>query len=151
MGLVFKSVLKRLFNNFKQLKAKKMKIIKTPKIVILAILLTLSTQLFAQKKGESIVGKWQTEDNTILEIFKTNNSFSIKQLVASKEKEKINNGKIIGKEFVFSDNTDSKGIVIDPSNNKEYKGSISVAEDGKSIKLKVKWGFINFNETWKKI
>jgi uncharacterized protein (DUF2147 family) len=125
--------------------------LKNFQIGFLALLLTISTQLFAQKKGENIVGKWQTEDNTILEVFKTGNSFSIKQLVASKEKEKINNGKIIGKEFVFSNDTDNKGIVIDPSNNKEYKSLISVDEDGKSLKLKVKWGFINFNETWKKM
>lgn len=128
-----------------------MKIIKNSHIGILAMILAISTQLYAQKNGEILVGKWQTEDKTIVEIFKTGNSFSIKQMTAINEKEKVNIGKTIGKEFVFSENTDYKGIVIDPSNNKEYKGLFTVAADGKSLKLKVKWGFINFNETWKKI
>ncbi len=128
-----------------------MKIIKNSQIGILAMILAISTQLYAQKNGETLVGKWQTEDKTIVEIFKTGNSFSIKQMSAINEKEKVNIGKTIGKEFAFSENTDYKGIVIDPSNNKEYKGLFTVAADGKSLKLKVRWGFINFNETWKKI
>lgn len=125
--------------------------IKNILIGILALLFTISTQLFAQKNGENLNGKWQTEDNTIVEITKTGNYFSIKQVSSPKEKDKLNNGKIIGKELVFSENTDYKGIVIDPSNNKEYKGLFTIAADGKSLKLKVKWGFINFSETWKKI
>ncbi len=128
-----------------------MKILKYSSIGIFALLFTISTQLFAQKDSENLVGKWQTEDNAIVEIFKTGSSFSIKQVSSPKEKDKVNNGKIITKELVFAENTDYKGIVIDPSNNKEYKGLFTVAADGKSLKLKIKWGFINFNETWKKI
>lgn len=125
---------------------------KNLKIWIVFILpIITSTQLFAQKIGENLAGKWQTEDNTIVEIFKNGNSFSIKQVSSPKEKDKLNNGKIITKELFFAENTDYKGIVIDPSNNKEYKGLFTVAADGKSLKLRVKWGFINFSETWKKM
>jgi uncharacterized protein (DUF2147 family) len=124
---------------------------KNIKICFLALLLTLSSQLFAQKNGENLIGKWQTEDNTILEVSKNGNSFSIKQMSAIKEKEKVNIGKTIGKDFIFSENSEYKGLVIDLSNNKEYKALLTVAGDGKSLKLKVKWGFIGFNETWKKM
>lgn len=124
---------------------------KNSSIGIFALLFIISTQLFAQKNGENLAGKWQTEDNAIVEIFKIGNSFSIKQISSPKEKDKLNNGKIITKELVFAENADYKGIVIDPSNNKEYKGIFTVASDGKSLKLKVKWGFINFSEIWKKM
>ena len=128
-----------------------MKQIKNVKMGIIALLLMLSIQGFAQKNGENLIGKWQTEDNTVLEVFKSDNVFSIKQLTASKEKEKKNNGKIIAKKVAFTEGSTFKGIVIDPSNNKEYDAFFIVAADGKSLKLKVKWGFINFNETWKKL
>lgn len=120
-------------------------------IGILALLLTLSPQIFAQKNGENLIGKWKTEDKTIVEIFKNGNSFSVKQISAISEKEKVNIGKLIGKELIYNENNDYKGIVIDLSNNKEYKALFTVADDGKSLKLKVKWGFINFNETWKRL
>ena len=56
----------------------------------------VSIQGFAQKNGENLIGKWQAEDNTVLEIFKSENAFFVKQLIASKEKEK-NNPKAYGK------------------------------------------------------
>jgi uncharacterized protein (DUF2147 family) len=121
------------------------------KIWIIALSLTLSSQLFAQKSTEAIIGKWLTEDYTILEIFKIDNSICIKQLSTNKEKEKISNGKLIGKNLVTSNNKEYNGIVIDPSNSKEYKGLFTLSADGKSLNLKVKWAFINFNETWRKL
>lgn len=128
-----------------------MKRIKNIKIGFLALLLFFSVQSIAQKNGENLLGKWQTEDNTVIEVFKNGNSFSAKQLNAYKEKERIHNGKIIAKNLYLSAENDYKGIVIDPSNNKEYSALFIVATDKKSLILKVKWGFINFNETWKKL
>jgi uncharacterized protein (DUF2147 family) len=103
---------------------------------------------FAQTATANIVGKWKTEDNTIVEIYATTNgSYGIKQVSAEKESSKKDNGKTIGKEFVATGN-ELKGIVIDPSDNKEYNGRLIVSADGKSLKLKVKWGFLSFNEKW---
>jgi uncharacterized protein (DUF2147 family) len=115
------------------------------------LFITVSSQLFAQKNVETLIGKWQTEDNTIVEVFKNGNTISIKQITAAKEKEKINNGKIIGKDFLYSEKTEYKGTVINPENNKEYKALLILAADNKSLKLKVKWGFLSFNETWNKL
>jgi hypothetical protein len=39
-------------------------------------------------------------------------------------------------------------LLIDPSSKKEYNATWVLSNDGKSVQLKVKWGFINFNETW---
>jgi uncharacterized protein (DUF2147 family) len=108
--------------------------LKNLQIGILALLITIST-----------------EDKTMVEIFKNGNSFFVKQISAISEKEKVNIGKMIGKELIFNEKSDYKGIVVDPSNNKEYKALFTVADDGKSLRLKVKWGFIGFNETWKKM
>jgi uncharacterized protein (DUF2147 family) len=121
------------------------------KMLFTVFLITVSSQLFAQKNVETLLGKWKTEDNTIIEIFKNGNTVSIKQISASKEKEKINNGKIIGKDFLYSEKTEYKGTVINPENNKEYKAVLILAADSKSLKLKVKWGFLSFNETWNRL
>ncbi len=124
-----------------------MKNIKYIKISFL-FLLSFSSQLMAQNGGESLVGKWQTEDKTILEVFKTGVVFSIKQRSAIKAKDKVHNGKMIGKTITFFENSEYKGIVIDPSNNKEYKAVFTITANGKSLKMQVKWGLINFTETW---
>jgi uncharacterized protein (DUF2147 family) len=121
------------------------------KMLLSVLLITVASQLFAQKNVETLIGKWQTEDNTIVEMFKNGNTISIKQITAAKEKEKINNGKIIGRDFLYSEKMEYKGTVINPENNKEYKALLILAADNKSLKLKVKWGFLSFNETWKKI
>jgi uncharacterized protein (DUF2147 family) len=121
------------------------------KILLITLLISSTAQLFAQKSVENLIGKWQTEDNTILEISKTGSSTIIKQMSTLKEKEKKNNGKIIAKELAYVKGADYKGIVIDVSNNKEYNAVFSLALDGKSLNLKVKWGIMSFNETWKKL
>lgn len=121
------------------------------KIWALTLSVMLSSQIFAQNKTEAILGKWLTEDYTILEVMQIDKSICIKQLSTNKEKEKIHNGKLIGKGLVTSNKTEYNGVVIDPSNSKEYKGLFTLSADGKSLNLKVKWGFLNFNETWKKL
>jgi uncharacterized protein (DUF2147 family) len=121
------------------------------KIWFAVILMAATTQLCGQKNTENIVGKWKTEDNTIVEFLPNGSTICIKQLVAAKEKDKKDNGKLLGKDLVLASKNQFNGIMIDPSNNKEYKATIILSEDGKSLVLKVKWGFINFNETWKKI
>jgi hypothetical protein len=117
----------------------------------LVLLMIVSAQVFAQKNGEILIGKWQTEDKTIIEIFNTGHIIAIKQVSSTKEKDKKYNGKTLGKNIVFVNNTEYDVIMIDPANRKEYKGVLIYTEDGKSLELKVKWGMLSFNETWKKI
>jgi uncharacterized protein (DUF2147 family) len=123
---------------------------KKMKTVLAVILIAASMQLFAQTTGDKIIGKWKTKDNTILDVSKVSSSFVIKQVSAEKEKEKKDNGKQIGKDISPSSGNEFKGIVIDPSDNKEYKATWIMADDGKSLKLKVKWGLLSFSETWVK-
>jgi uncharacterized protein (DUF2147 family) len=121
------------------------------KIWIFTLSVIVSSQVFAQNTTETILGKWLTEDYTIIEVLKIDNAICLKQLATNKEKEKINNGKFIGKGFVTTNKTEYNGMVIDPSNSKEYKGLLTLSANGKTLNLKVKWGFLNFNETWKKL
>jgi uncharacterized protein (DUF2147 family) len=120
-------------------------------IWITGLLIILSTQLFAQKGAEPILGKWLTEDNSILEFFKSGSTIAVKQLNAGKEKDKKDNGKLVAKNLLSANKIEYNGTVIDPSNSKEYEAVFTMAPDGKSLKLKVKWGFISFKETWKKL
>lgn len=116
--------------------------------IVLATLFTLHA--FAQNITSNLIGTWQTEDKTIVEIYKSGNTIGIKQISAVKEKDKKNNGKVIGKNLLAINATECNGILIDPSDNKEYKAVFIVAPDGKTLKLKVKWGLLSFNEKWKK-
>jgi uncharacterized protein (DUF2147 family) len=118
------------------------------KIMLAFIMLFASTSIFAQASNEKLVGKWKTEDKVIVEFAKNGTSLTVKQISAEKEKDRKDNGKMIGKDIVFSSGDEFKGTVIDPSNGKEYKGTWIMAADGKSVKLKVKWGLLNFSETW---
>jgi uncharacterized protein (DUF2147 family) len=96
----------------------------------------------------SIAGKWKTEDNSIVEvILSTAKSYFVTQISAGKEKDKPFNGKVVGKGFTGANNEYS-GTVIDPSNNKEYGAKLIISADGKSMKLRVKWGLLSFNEKW---
>jgi uncharacterized protein (DUF2147 family) len=101
--------------------------------------------------GQSITGKWKTEDNTIIEVLKNDaNTYVMKQISAGKEVDKKYNNQqvaknIIGEKSVFS------GIVIDPSNNKEYKAKWTLSANQKQLNLSVKWGLFSFNETWQRI
>jgi hypothetical protein len=115
---------------------------------VTVLLLIISVQLFAQKNDEKLIGKWQTEDKAIIEILNTNNATVIKQISANKEKDKKYNGKTIRKNIVFVNSTEYNVIMIDPANMKEYKGILYQSKDGKSLKLKVKWGILSFDETW---
>ncbi len=124
---------------------------KTVQNTIILLLLSIGLPTFAQNNVDAYVGKWITEDNTVVEIVKAGTSVSIKQTKASKPKEKINDGKWIGKNFIEVSTTEMKGIVINPEDGKEYKAILIIASDKKTMKLKVKWGLISFNETWKKL
>lgn len=118
-----------------------------------AIILTVLSQLisglaFAQADADEFVGKWLTKSKSVLEIKKRGNHFTLTQNSAIDEKKKENNGKRLSDEIIRKAPNEFKGILIDPSSKKEYNATWVLSSDGKSVQLKVKWGFINFNETW---
>jgi uncharacterized protein (DUF2147 family) len=121
---------------------------KKTKIILMLCMLFASAQAFSQTNTATIFGKWKTEDNSIVEFSQSGTAIILKQVSTPKEKDKKDNGKQLGKNIIASNSNEYKGIVIDPSNNKEYKGTWTISSDGKKLKLKVKWGFINFSETW---
>jgi uncharacterized protein (DUF2147 family) len=104
----------------------------------------------AGQATDPLTGRWKTEDNAIVEIVKTTaNTYIIRQVDAEKKSDKQYNGKLIGQDF--SRTSDGyTGTLIDPSDNKTYKGKLILSSDGKTIQIKVKWGFISFNEKWVK-
>ena len=109
------------------------------------------SSLIAQNVKEKIIGKWKTEDNTVVEVFKTtSNNYNIKQISAGKAEDKKFDSKVFAKDVTGSKN-DYNGIVIDLSDNKEYKASWTMSDDATKLKLSVKWGFLSFKETWTKI
>lgn len=121
---------------------------KKTKMILMLFMLFASVQAFTQTNATNLLGKWITEDNSIVEFSQSGTAIILKQISTPKEKDKKDNGKQIGKNIILSSNNEYKGIVIDPSNNKEYKGTWTIGSDGKKLKLKVKWGFINFSESW---
>jgi uncharacterized protein (DUF2147 family) len=115
------------------------------------LLIVISTQIFAQIPQDKFLGKWLTKDKATVEVTKVGNSYSIKQIDAVTEKDKKENGKIIGKDIQRETEIQYKGLVIDPSNGKDYKATWIISDDGKTLTLKVKWGLIKFSEDWKKL
>ena len=110
-----------------------------------------TTQVSAQSVNDKLIlGKWLTKDNVVMDFIPTGKTISIKQISAKNEKDRKNNGKILGKGIIFSEDGEFKGTMINPENNKEYSSVFIVSGDGKKLLLKVKWGFINFNEEWVK-
>jgi uncharacterized protein (DUF2147 family) len=110
--------------------------------------LTVAFQLFAQTGAEKILGKWKAEDETVVEFLTSDNGIIIRQISAIKEKDRKDNGKQVGKDVMLSADDRFKGIVIDPSDKKEYKAEWIISKDGHNVTMKVKWGFIVHSETW---
>ena len=118
---------------------------------VLFMLLMATTQVSAQSVNDRLIlGKWLTKDNVVMEFIATGNNISIKQISAKNEKDRKDNGKILGKSIKYSEEREFKGIMINPDNDKEYSSVFIVSSDGKKLLLKVKWGFINFKEEWVK-
>ena len=123
--------------------------LKTNKCVMLSMLFLLkSVCIFAQIEADSFVGKWITKDKSVMEIRRRGSYYELFQISAISEKEKKDNGKQFSKDIAKSSNREFRGILLDPSSKKEFNGTWIVSEDGKFLKMKVKWGFINFSETW---
>ncbi len=98
-----------------------------------------------------LLGKWLTKDYAVVEFIPSGKTIVMKQISSKIEKEKKDNGKILGKDITHASGKEFKGIMINPENNKEYNSLLIISDDSKKLLLKVKWGFLNFNENWVRI
>ncbi|MGF7073050.1 DUF2147 domain-containing protein [Mucilaginibacter sp. 3215] len=107
--------------------------------------------LISHAQQLAITGKWQTPDKDIIEFYPEGQLFTARQIGTETEKDKNNNNKIIAKELKPAAAKIFEGIVIDPKDNKTYHGWFIINDTGTELQLKVKWGFLSFNETWKRV
>lgn len=107
--------------------------------------------LISHAQQLSIAGKWKTPDKDIIEFYPEGQVFTARQVSTEAKKNKGNNNKIIGKELKANGTKVFEGIVIDPKDNKTYHGRFTLSDSGAEMNLKVKWGFLSFNETWKRV
>lgn len=114
-----------------------------------AIIIFTSTVSHAQQTG--LAGKWLTPDGAVISFYNENKMFIGRQTSAALEKDKKYNGKVIAKDVTAKDNNVFEGTVIKPENDKEYTGQFTIDASGGVLALKVKWGFMNFKENWKRI
>ena len=117
----------------------------------MTVLFSVFFGFISRAQQAAITGKWETPDKDIIEFYSEGQLFTAKQVSTANEKDKINNNKIIARELKPTNAKVFEGIVIDPKDNKTYRGRFTVNEVGTELNLKVKWGFLNFNETWKRI
>ena len=118
---------------------------------IFVMFLFLTKQASAQSVNDKILGKWLTKDEVVMEVSANGNALYVKQVSAKNEKNKKDNGKIVGKNITNSSGKEFKGIIIDPDNNKEYSSIFTISADGKKLLLSIKWGFMSFSENWYKV
>jgi uncharacterized protein (DUF2147 family) len=107
--------------------------------------------LISHAQQVAIIGKWETPDKDIIEFYSEGGLLAAKQISTETEKDKINNNKTIAKELKSTKSKVFEGIVIDPKDNKTYHGRFTINDVGTQLNLKVKWGFLSFNETWKRV
>ncbi|RKR80345.1 uncharacterized protein DUF2147 [Mucilaginibacter gracilis] len=118
------------------------------KQVFITILFSVFFGLISRAQQVAIAGKWKTPDKDIIEFYQEGRVFMAKQINTETEKDKKDNNKIIAKDLKPVNAKIFEGIVIDPKDNKTYHGRFTISENGTELNLKVKWGFLSFNETW---
>ena len=112
-----------------------------------------------QKNLKKIISFLQVVDSgsftkaaDILGLSRSMVSVDIKQLEAPKQKEKLNNGKVVAKNILETSKGEYKGTSIDLNDDKEYQSMWIISDgDGKSLTFKLKWGFIWHSEIWTKL
>lgn len=114
-------------------------------IVILSVLLGLN----AKAQQPALIGKWKTPDKTVIEFYLQGETITGKQI--STEHNKKNNNKVVARDLRQTTTNVFEGTVIDPKNDKEYKGRFIIDEVEPELELKVTWGLITFNEIWERI
>lgn len=118
-------------------------------LITTTILLFLFTASHGQQAGLS--GKWLTPDGAVISFNSEGNIFTGKQTSAALEKDRKQNGKTVGKDIKAKGQNIFEGTVINPENDKSYNGRFTINPASDALELKVKWGFFNFKETWKRI
>jgi uncharacterized protein (DUF2147 family) len=121
------------------------------KQIIMIAVFSVFFGLISHAQQAAIIGKWQTPDKDIIEFYPEGQVLTAKQISTEAEKDKINNNKTIAKELKSTTAKVFEGIVIDPKDNKTYHGRFTINDSGTQLTLKVKWGFLSFNETWTKV
>lgn len=116
------------------------------KALVAGILMLIT--LGADAQEAVLTGKWQTPDGTVIQFAQQAGTWTARQ---TSSKDKINDNKIVARNVSASSAGIYEGTVIDPKDNKAYKGRFFINETGTELELKVKWGFISFHETWKRI
>jgi uncharacterized protein (DUF2147 family) len=121
------------------------------KQVMMTTVFSVFFGLISHAQQAAITGKWETPDKDIIEFYAEGQVLTAKQISTETEKDKNNNNKIIAKELKPTTAKVFEGIVIDPKDNKTYHGRFTINDSGTQLNLKVKWGFLSFNETWKRV
>lgn len=121
-------------------------------VIFLTAFLFLICSAYGQNKEDKFTGKWLSKDKMIVEVYKVGKGFNIKQLEAPKQKEKLNNGKVVAKNILETSKGEYKGTSIDLNDDKEYQSMWIISDgDGKSLTFKLKWGYIWHSEIWTKL
>ncbi|WP_187289835.1 DUF2147 domain-containing protein [Curtobacterium sp. B8] len=107
--------------------------------------------LISHAQTTGATGKWETPDHDIIEFYTYGPLFTARQISTKTEKDKKNDNKIIGRELKPVSARQFEGIVIDPKDNKTYHGRFIINMQGTELQLKVNWGFVSFNEIWKRV
>jgi uncharacterized protein (DUF2147 family) len=121
------------------------------KQVMMTTVFSVFFGLISHAQQAAITGKWETPDKDIIEFYAEGQVLTAKQISTETEKDKNNNNKVIAKELKPTTAKVFEGIVIDPKDNKTYHGWFTINDSGTQLNLKVKWGFLSFNETWKRV
>lgn len=121
------------------------------KHVILTIFLITFFAVNSNAQQPVLLGKWKTPDRDIIEFYPEGNSLAAKQISTEMGADKKNNNRIVARELMQVNTRVYEGTVIDPKDAKTYHGRFTVSDSGTVLELKVKWGFLNFKETWKRV
>jgi uncharacterized protein (DUF2147 family) len=118
-----------------------------PRFLLLAAILTL-VSINTNAQQPALTGKWQTPDGAVIQFGQQGGTLTARQISS---KDKKNDDKIVARNVSAVSTGLFEGTVIDPKDNKAYKGRFVMNETGTELELKVKWRFISFNETWKRV
>jgi uncharacterized protein (DUF2147 family) len=119
------------------------------RLFLISIFVSIFFNISAQAQQSDLVGKWLTPDKDVIEFYQDGKTLTGKQISSLDYKK--NNNKVIARDLIPKGTRVFEGTVIDPKDNKTYKGRFIIDEDGTELELKVKWGFMSFNETWKRV
>jgi len=120
-------------------------------VFALVIVSSFANRVLSAQDGKSVVGKYHEEKHSLtIEMFRDGSTYSARQIDTPEEQKKKYNGQLIAKNISIA-GTKLSGIVISNTNGKEYPATWMISTDQNSLALKIKWGFLSFSDTWRKI